>query len=202
MVAAVAVLAYVLVRPFLTDPGGARTIADEAREVAADDGPPLAKALLSLSDLPTGWSSQAELGSTRVGFCGGRNPLATVVPAEELHSTFSKTTNGPFLSEVALRYDTTHEAQVLMDLVAETLETCRSYDENGSSLTLEPLDFPEFGHDTFAAHVTGQSSLGPLEGDVAWVRKGSRVVSLSSIAFGDFDVDLVELLTEAVVKRL
>jgi hypothetical protein len=210
MVAAVAALLYVLVRPFITDPHGARTVADEPRTTTTESQgrPPLADALLTLADLPTGWSAQADPGGPRTGFCGGRNPLAVVIPAEELHATFSKTTNGPFVSELALRYGSEDEAEQLMGLVEDTFESCRSYDENGGSLTLEPLDFVGLGNDTFAAHVTGQTSIGPLAGDVVWVRKGNRVVSLATIAFSDLDgnlvsdVDLIELLTEAVVDRL
>jgi hypothetical protein len=209
LAAAVALLGYVLLRPFITDPSDARTIAGEPRPtttVAADGTvngrPPLSEAVLTLNDLPAGWSSQAELTSTRVGFCGGRNPLATIVPVEEHRSTFSKTTNGPFLSQVAVRYRSSEEADRFLDLVAETLETCRTYEDGGATFFLEPLEFPDFGDDTFAAHVTGESPLGPLDGDVVWVRRADRLVSLSTIAFGDLDVDLLELLTEAVVRRL
>jgi hypothetical protein len=134
--------------------------------------------------------------------------MAAIIPLEELHATFSKSTGGPFVSQVALRYGSDGEAEDLMDVVASTFESCRSYDDSGASIVLEPLDLIGFGSDTYAVHVSGQTGAGPLEGDVVWVRDHNRVVSVSTLAFSNLDrslvadTDLIELLTETVVKRL
>jgi hypothetical protein len=200
---------YLLVRPFITDPDGARTLPGDPRSAVSEEGKPaLSEAVLTLNDLPTGWSSLADPGRPPLGFCGGRNPLAAVIPLEELHATFGRSAGGPFVSDTALRFGSTDEAKDLMALVAGTLATCRSYDDSGTSVVLEPLDFVGLGDDTFAVHVTGQSGAGPVEGNIVWVRKENRVVSVGTIAFSDLDrdlvagTDLIELLTETVVKRL
>jgi hypothetical protein len=210
MVAAVAALAYILVKPFFDPPEEASTVASDVAPttVVAEDGsfpdgtPPLSDAVLRLAELPPGWSTQAEIAGPRLGFCGGRNPSGAIPPAEELHATFSQGDVGPFLSSVTLRFVTDEEAEVYMDVVARILETCQQFQENGSAVTLEPSDFPKLGDETFAAHVLGENAAGTLEGDVVWVRRGARVFSISSIAFGDFDVDLVELLAERLARRL
>ncbi len=91
-----------------------------------------------------------------------------------------------------------------MDLTAKTANTCRSYQANGSSIRLGPLDFPEFGDQTFAAHATGTSPLGVVDSDLIYVRKGSRVMSLQTISIGPAKItnELVLFLTRGVANRL
>jgi hypothetical protein len=209
MAAAVAVLAFLLVRPFITDPPDARTLQGDPRVAPEvdDEGfinghPPLSEAVLTLRDLPRGWLSQAELTGTRVGFCGGRNPQTVIVPLEEHRASFSQGANGPFLAQSAVRFTDAQEAARFLDLVVDTFATCQSYDESGASVTLEPLEFPDLGDDTFAVKVTGETGGSTLSGHVVWSRIDDRLVSLSSVSFGaEFDINLVERLTEALLRR-
>lgn len=208
MVAGVAALGYLLIKPFFDPPEEAQTVADRVAPTTtiaedgsfADGSAPLSDAVLGLSELPTGWSTQAELPGPRLGFCGGRNPLQAIIPAEELQATFSRAAEGPFLSNVSLRFTNVDEAELFMDLVARTLETCHTYQQDGATFLLEPSDFPKLGDETFAAHLVVGDSI--LEGDVVWVRHGARVFNLSGVAFGEFDVDLIELLAERLARRL
>jgi hypothetical protein len=221
LVALVAGFGYVLARPFLDGGGSANTLsshprptttttlAEAAGALAGEDGTPegpdpapLSAALPTLADLPSGWGVQADFLQQRIGFCGGRDPLSVLVPTEELRISYSEATTGPFVFDLTARYDTSAQARQLVDLVAETAEACRHYDEGGVQATLSPLEFPRIADQTFAAHIAGTTAQGSFEGDVVWFRRGDRVVSISSLAFGKIDVGLVEVLAELIARRL
>ncbi|MDP1803761.1 MAG: hypothetical protein Q8K72_01205, partial [Acidimicrobiales bacterium] len=120
MIGAVAVLGYLLVKPFLDSPERARTLSDASPPTPttvgdgslADGAPPLSDAALRLDDLPEGWTALADATGPPVGFCEGRNPLLAITPRDELHTSFTKGPQGPFLSNLSLRFATVGEAEL------------------------------------------------------------------------------------------
>ena len=128
-----------------------------------------------------------------------------MIPPLELQSTsFTQGDAGPFITNVVARFANEDTAKAFMDLTAETVDSCRSYEVNGSTVRLGPLKFPTFGDETFAAKATGTYAGGPLDGDIVYVRVGNRVASIETIAFGKSTVnnELVEFLTRLVARRM
>jgi hypothetical protein len=163
----------------------------------------LKQVVLGISDLPDGWSSQSPDPGAAV-ICNGRAPATVLTPSDAEVRSFSQSAAGPFLTNVAEQFANVELAKQFMDLTAETADTCRSYEVNGSKIRLGALDFPEFGDETFAVRATGSSPLGALDGALVFVRKGSRVASLQTIAFGGSPVNqnLLAFLTRGLAARL
>jgi hypothetical protein len=186
-------------------PGDARTLTAAATAVEKD-GPndrPLTKVVLTLSDLPRGWATQT-FDAAADDVCQGRIPRSVITPLEIQSASFTQGSSGPFMTNVVSRFANVETAKAYMDLTAQTTDSCRSYESNGSTVRLTPLEFPVFGDDTFVAKATGTYAQGPLDGDIVYVRVGNRVASIETIAFGKTDVskDLLEFLTRLVSRRM
>jgi hypothetical protein len=186
-------------------PGDAATLT--AKPAAVDkersDATPLKEVALTLNDLPAGWATQTfDPGADDI--CQGRIPRSVLVPFEVQSSSFTKGPSGPFITDVAMRFVNVDTAKDFMALTAQTVDSCRAYEDNGSTIALGPLTFPKFGDETFAAKATGTSPYGALDGDIIYLRKGARVVSIQTISFATADVsnELVAFLTRLVEKRL
>ncbi|MDP1821306.1 MAG: DUF2510 domain-containing protein [Acidimicrobiales bacterium] len=187
------------------EPERARTLSEAAEPVAVEDpdASPLAEAVLTLNDLPAGWAEQAHDAATE-DICAGRRPASVIVPAEVARSGFSMGAGGPFIINAVSRFAHDDEAQAYVDLVAQTIDSCRAYAVEGSTVRLEPMSFPSLGDQTFAAQVTGVGLPQPISGYIVHLRVGSRVASFETVAFGDTSIEqeVVEVLARLVARRL
>jgi hypothetical protein len=196
-------LGYTKVRD--AQPGDADTLTAKPAPVGKEGRgvKPLKDIALTLNDLPAGWAKQTfDPGADDI--CQGRIPRSVLVPFEVQSSSFTKGASGPFITDVAMRFVNAGTAEDFMALTAQTVDACRSYDDNGSTITLRPFSFPKFGDETFAVKATGTSPYGALDGDIIYLRRGDRVVSIQTISFGTADVsnELVAFLTQLVDRRL
>lgn len=203
VVLAVGYFGYTKIRD--AEPSDARTLSTAAPAVEKD-GPsdtPLAKVVLSLSDLPRGWATQA-FDAKADDICQGLIPRNAIPPLELQSAGFTQGSSGPFMTNVVSRFANEDTAKAYMDLTARTIDSCRNYESNGSTVRLSPLDFPAFGDDTFVAKATGTYAEAPLDGDIVYVRVGNRVASIETIAFGEsaLNTDLIEFLTRLISRRM
>jgi hypothetical protein len=185
------------------EPPDARTLT--AEPTAPSDGTfgPVAEALLTLDDLPAGWVAQAhDPGVDDV--CHGRVPRSVIAPVDVASAAFTQAASGPFLTGTVSRFEDVDTARAFMDLTERVVESCRTYEADGTTVRLGPLDYPRFGDDTFVAAVSGDSQFGPVSGRLVHVRVGRFVASVETIAFGDATVsdELVEHLSNLLSKRL
>ena len=195
-------LGYVQIRD--AEPPPARTVPEEVPEVVADEGTrPVAEALLTLADLPRGWAAQAHDPGVD-DICHGRIPRSVIEPVEVASAAFTLGDAGPFITNTVARFVDEDAAKDFLDLTQTTVESCRQYEANETTVRLGPLDYPRFGDDTFVASAGGESPFGAISGAIVYVRVGSRVGSVETIAFGDTEIsdELVERLANLLSRRL
>jgi hypothetical protein len=127
-----------------------------------------------------------------------------LTPSAAEFRSFTKGAAGPFLTNAAEQFANVELAEQFMQLTADTANTCRSYELNGSKIRLGPVEFPEFGDETFAARTTGTSPYGSIDGMLIYVRKGSRVASLRTFSIGGTPVsqNLLAFLARGLTARL
>jgi hypothetical protein len=187
-------------------PDRAETVPTEVPKVDKRDAGlrPLDQVALAARDLPSGWRKADKADPDATAICYGRSPASVLTPSDGKVVSFSQGASGPFLNNVVEQFANVEVAEEFMDLTAKTVNTCRSYEANDSTIHLGPVDFPKFGDETFAARVTGTSKYGAIEGRLVYVRKGARVTSLSTISFGGPGVsnELVLFLTRGLAARL
>ena len=188
------------------EPGHARTIAEgESPEPTVDpDAPSLGEVVLALADLPSGWEAQA-VDAAADDICQGRTPRSVIQPLELTVSGFTRGEAGPFITNVVATFADEDTAEAFLDLTARTIESCRTYEvEGGTAIELSPLEFPNFGDESFVVEAIGESPYGALGGDIIYVRVGNRVSSVETIAFGEDSIspELVEHLTRLVANRM
>jgi hypothetical protein len=195
-------LGYVQLRDAAPPP--ARTVPEEVPEVVEEEGTrPVAEALLTLADLPRGWAAQAhDPGADDV--CHGRIPRSVIEPVEVASAAFTLGDAGPFITNTVARFADEDAAKDFLDLTQTTVESCRQYEANETTVRLGPLDYPRFGDDTFVASAGGDSPFGAISGAIVYVRVGNRVGSVETIAFGDTEIsdELVERLANLLSRRL
>lgn len=151
----------------------------------------LRAALISLEDLPVGWSELPGAGDdSDVGpdACG-LNSLDPQ-PRASAEANFRRASTGPFLLHAVEAY-ASGQAAVLFDVLRMAYESCRSpidiqdgFDQ--ITLTISPLSFPQLGDETIAVRVLFESYLTPFEADLVAIRRGdlvSAVVNLSPESF-------------------
>jgi hypothetical protein len=185
------------------EPSRARTLSKDGPAVDADqDAPPMAQVVLTLSDLPRGWSSLA--APTNAGICDGRVPETVIVPTATQSATFTQDETQAVISSTVDEFANVDTAKAFMDLAARVIDSCRDSSANGTTTHLTPLEFPRFGDDTFAAALTSQTGQGSLRGELVYLRKGSRVAAVASIQLRaePVDEDLLQLLVGRVSNRL
>ncbi|MCW2746024.1 MAG: hypothetical protein JWM48_2574 [Mycobacterium sp.] len=167
-------------------------------------------ALLSVTDLPTGWTADTSSTSPDSGFSGcsaleavGGHSKANRAKAE---GSFTAGGVGPLLQEmVAVPSDET--AAQAMTKLRSALNTCRSFtstdaDGKKTTFTTSALSFPKLGDETFAVQITAPNPLGQLVADVVVVRLGNTVVELAYAGLGATvnGAQLEELGRKAVQK--
>lgn len=167
----------------------------------------LDQVILTLADLPAGWTTAAEDpdDTTDDSFCGDVDPLADVEPAAEAEVSFQQSEMGPFLAAVALRFD--DGADDVMDLFAEAVDACREFtetDEDGNETVyrFDPMSFPSLGDGTFAARLSSTTFLGPLSLDMVTVREDDVVLLVMNGGLGAADTALTEQALRTMLDRL
>jgi hypothetical protein len=195
-------LAYAQLRD--AEPPDARTVPEDVPEVVEEEDPrPVAEALLTLPDLPDGWAAQAHDPGVD-DICHGRIPRSVIEPTDVASAAFTQGDAGPFITNTVARFADEDTAKAFLDLTQTTVESCRQFEANETTVRLGPLDYPRFGDDTFAVAADGTSPFGTIKGAIVYVRVGNRVGSVETIAFGDTEIsdELVERLANLLSRRL
>lgn len=187
------------------EPNHARTLTEDARTATVDsDAPRLDQIVLTLADLPRGWSSAQTADVLADAICEGRSPRSVIKPTDIKSAVFTMGETGTFIGNVVQEFIDDDTAQAFMDLTARTADACREYTNGDSTVHLTPMSFPSFGDESFVAQLGGESPSGAVDGAVVYVRTGTRVVSVVSIGVGGNKVDttLIEHLTQLEAHRM
>lgn len=170
----------------------------------------LSSALLTISDMPTGWSEETgeTTTSTESSSDGGSSSFKRVLCPESAAALpdsfkdlgkadssatssawveFSKSSMGPFLMQGAV--SGSGSADKRFDTIKSALEGCKGKtwddtDKEGVKTTysLAPASAPKLGDRSFAYRITGDASMGELTFDLIMGQKGDVLITLISVS--------------------
>jgi hypothetical protein len=199
---AVAWFAFVQLRD--AKPQDAATLPADAAAVTVDpDAARLDQIILTLADLPRGWSSQAKNPSNG-DLCEGRVPESVIEPTASQVGVFTFSDTGAVVGNTVHEFANDDTADAYLDLVGRVLDSCREQTTEGNTARLTPIDFPSFGDDSFVAGISSEGANGSVHGIIVYVRHDNRVASIVNITPGEvhLDTELTEHLVDLVARRM
>ncbi|MBW3547979.1 MAG: hypothetical protein KY452_07590 [Actinobacteria bacterium] len=183
------------------------------------------QALLTLGDMPTGWTTSPDAGEEEEGaaeFCEGLDITDDEADAEA-EASFEGSEMGPFVSNAVARFDGAGDTRFAQ--LRQAIDGCEDFDvtdEEGTTLTgrLSAVSFPEFGEESLAVRLSGtvttvaDPDFGELELPMAAdliFRQGDAVVGLFHLAIdtsalggggGGLDSTITENLARKAEEKL
>ncbi len=184
--------------------------------------------LLEVADLPTGWSAEPDDGdeddaadedgtddddsdmAEDCGIDGGLLP-DDIEPLAQVERQFAKGMVGPFVFAGIARY-AEGEAETALDRFDDMVQQCRQFsstDEDGieTSGTMQPVSFPSFGDQSFAARMTIESEGMAGQGELVAVRQGDELLLMMGLSMttmlgdGPFEDGEYEQLVTAAAQK-
>lgn len=161
----------------------------------------LAERLITIEDMPTGWSGAAvekELNTdeTYGPFCVEGLPARAI---GNVSVDFDGgTILGPFIQETITAYRSVDEAKQSFEDWKNAANQCAEYtDEEGNELSLSPLSFPAYGDESFAIRM----NMGGFIADAVRIRMDE--LSLSVMMMGtSTDAELQQELIEKALEKI
>lgn len=205
------------------DNGKAQTVAPEetttttAAPVESADTGDLKAKLLTVADMPTGYSEKPpepeDEEEDTSDFCQKLQALEKDhKAAEEAEVTFQKGEaslfGGAEVVESLGRFESKERAKQAFDAFAAGMQECKTFeqtDADGSTFkgSFTALSFPKVGDDTFAVHLKASGgSEGvtiDLGGDFVVVRKSRLMLAVATFSFGATAIPASEL--EQIVRK-
>jgi hypothetical protein len=168
----------------------------------------LESTLLTLDDMPTGFSPLPEQPDDETPFCDGRDPGSEVPELLEAEVQFAQSpTTGPILSSAAAAYSSPEEASRYFDVLLDTAQACPGpYPtpgaDDGSTTSVAPLSFGTYGDETVALRITIAGAGLPATVDAVFVRVGPVAFQSAEVTtVGATDVARLESLIETQLDR-
>lgn len=197
---------------------------DTARDQNGDEASgavDVEQALLTLEDMPTGWTTSPDAGEDDEGaaeFCDGLDITDDEADADA-EASFEESEMGPFVSHAVARFDGAGDTRFAQ--LRQAIEECGDFettDEDGNTLTgrLSAVSFPELGEESLAVRLSGtvttvaDPDFGELElpmaGDLVFLRQGDVVTGLfhlaiDATAFGGGGGGLDSTITEDLARK-
>ena len=170
----------------------------------SEDG--LSRALLTISDMPTGWTTSPPETDEDEGFCGVEFESTALF---DIEVGFQQSVTGPFAGH-RLQAFPPGEAQRSFEAGVERASSCGEFTITNDDGTVNiwqvsPLSFPEVGDDTFAFRASTEVALfGSVTVDLVAFRRGDfiSVLAFSVLGFGSPDPELAERLVRLADERL
>lgn len=182
------------------------TAASSPSPAAATATPDLKAALLTVTDLPAGWSTyQSSNGDNGPASCPALNNGPWKKLPQLADAGFSQGQTGPFLLE-ELASGGSDQVLAALQSFANATSTCSHFTGKSGSdtldFTLAALSFPKYADATYAFAMTIKSGTGlSAGGDVVVARKGSVLVEVTVFGFGSMPVSQVEDLVGKAVSK-
>ena len=192
----------------VSQPESTPTPAGEAVEITAEE---LSAALLTLDDMPTGWTispPDEDDDDDGTELCGQEfGEVAEAVDRAE--ASFNQSDLGPFIVQT-LGLFREGEAGQNLALFVEAAGSCSEWtavDSEGEETNwrISALSFPKFGDETFAFRLSSDPTIiGIVTVDAIIVRRGDVILLLAHLAFGfeGVDSELTESLTRIADEKL
>ncbi len=173
----------------------------------------LADALLTLDDMPTGWTTAPELlddeddGDDGDGDGDGDDECnfePKLDDDDQADAAFKEGELGPFVLSSVGRFEDEDTAIAYLEEFQTFIDRCQSFEEDGVSNTVSPLSFPAFGDSSFAFRLTVDDPEGfTANANVIVIRKNelaTYVVVLTALEAPD--AALTEELATIATERL
>ena len=155
--------------------------------------------LLTINDMPTGWTGTAPVFEPRTPG-GTYNSFCTQLPARSIAAAYvklEKSAFGPFLTHTIVVYpDSANARDAFNDLMTAAQNCTQFTDSSGSTNTLSPLSFPSLGEDTFAVR-----SSGTVEMDAIYILVDNVLITINHGGLGAIDSTLTESSARTAVDR-
>lgn len=161
--------------------------------------------LLSINDMPAGWTTASSSGSSGLASCSALNNGSWRHLPSSAEAEFKRSSFGPYVDTKLIAGPAAQETAAWNAFTAASNE-CTSFTSTDSSgttrWTLSGLSFPKYGDATFALAITGTSPQGiSATGDVVIVRKGNVIAEVIVISIGSPDVSLAEQMVSTAVTK-
>jgi PknH-like extracellular domain len=173
----------------------------------------LSQYLLTLDDLPSGWSRSPEQSDEDESSTTTDPPQCSSIGEEEFEhaqselnqasADFQQSTFGPFVSNGIIAYEDSGQAEHALNTIVDGINACQTVTEtdesgNETSYTFAPLSMDKHGDQTFATVLRGISQLGPIEGNLVFVQDGRYLWFVATVGLGAAPpIDISELVATA-----
>lgn len=186
-----------------TAPAGAATVAATATDSPIDPGA-LAKAVLTIDDIPTGYTvSEPGDSSDDDDICGVSEALKE--PKNRADATFGQSTFGPFIIQRIDLFNSRADAGTVLDGIRDSFKKCGASWSNTetppTTWNISALNFPRLGDETFAVRMTANNVpfFGTAQVDYVYIRRGPALTGLAWAAIGP--AAAIPSPLEAVAKK-
>jgi hypothetical protein len=156
---------------------GSDTTAAPRRALSDADA---SEAVLTLEDLPAGWSFRASSLDRTGGFCKEFDLGEEVPPAGRARAEFEG--GASYLNHVVAVYNAASDATRRMQIVKGGLAKCRRFTADQLSLDLAAATYPKLGDETIAVKGTGKAGDVPVTVQLLFVRTGRVVTSVVGLS--------------------
>ena len=164
----------------------------------------LAKAVLELSDMPSGFAVSAPGDSSDDDdFCGIAASIKE--PKNRVDATFEMSTFGPFIIQRIDLQNSRGDAGSVLDGIRDSFKKCgATWTDTATPPTtwnISALNFPKVGDDTFAVRISTNNVafFGTAQVDYVYFRRGPAVSGVAYVAVGPAAAGVSPL--EDVVKK-
>lgn len=171
-------------------------------------------ALLTLEDMPAGWTEGAPIGGDQfptrapdarlnVPMCGSE-PLEGWDSIADGSANFAAGEEGPFVVHSVRVYEDDH-AREAMNAFEEARDSCEEWTNERTDVSYrhEALSFPSYGDQTAADRISGQGEQLSLRGNIVVWRRGNVLSTLLLATESDSPNDQrFQSMTETADQRL
>jgi hypothetical protein len=160
-------------------PTNAATSSSTASRATTASAARVDAAALSISDFPTGWSTDAALATGAAsGFCGKPNPMSTIKPDDQARVAFARNPQvGPLVEDWVIAYSDVASARQVFDVTIHDAASCTTFQVNGQTATVAQVAFAHEGDQSAAFRIgTGTQDL-----DIVAVRSGTTLVQIDAL---------------------
>lgn len=167
----------------------------------------LQSTLLTLDDMPPGFSPMASDPSDDSSLCDGHDPGSEVPELLKTEAQFAQNPNtGPVIGSAAATYASEDEAARFMEALLAGAQACPgpfpAPADDGTMISIAPLSFDAYGDETIALRFTFEGGLLPVTADVIYVRSGPALFQIGEITtVGGADIEQLQALVETQLER-
>lgn len=177
-------------------------VAASAAAPTADGSGPLAAALLTVGDLPLGFTAQDSTAEAAALGCAGIDGVyLTAGTAARAAVSFAHSLTPAFVNETITSRPGGAAAAALAKFGAAATDCARFAGPDGTTYRVTAVELPRYGDGSAALRVTsGLKEARPVE--LAAVRLGDTVIAVAAAGAGTGDADLTRTVVDRALAKL